>query len=267
MKKQIVIKGALAAGIMGVMALPVTQAQTVVDATVANGNWDAGTSGYPSFWTSNFSTTDDVLLGLSPTSTAGDFTAGGATSRASVTDGVLTTIPSNNNNLSMFQSVGTSAGTELTYALSQPSYLSAIQYYGGWTDNGRCSINFTVAYSTDNGATYTTLYDPTGGYYVTTGDPADTQTGGMSSSATTFGRQLGGLGPVANYVSVTDASGYLGGGAAITDLEFTFGSVPNGWSGLEQIVADGVPVPEPGTWALLSGGLLSLLAVRKRKAA
>jgi len=176
----------------------------------------------------------------------------------------------------MFQAVGTgglSGITSLTYVLSSATQLSAIQYFGGWTDDGRCSANFTVSYSTDNGATFTALIDPTGGFYQTYGDPGpDIQVGGMSGNTpfgiATFARQNGGQGPDANYVSITDTTGLIGGGALITDLQFTFGVGPegNGWDGLQQLTAIAA-VPEPGVCVLFGVGLASLVGLRKRKVA
>ena len=254
---------------IGFLSLPVAQAQTVVDATEANAVW-VSDSGYPSFWTDNFSTVNDVLLGLTPTAYTGDFTAGNSVTRTSVTDGNLYTVTTDNTlNEPYFEAVGSGAGTELIYALNQPTQLSSIQYYGGWVDNGRSSINFTVSYSMDNGVTYTPLYDPTGGYYYGTGDPPDTQTGGMSGSTpfgtATFARLLGGNSPITNFVDVTDESGVLAGGAEITDLEFTFGASPAGygWDGLEQLVA--TAVPEPDSMALLALGGMSLLIRQRRQ--
>ena len=270
MKKQTVIRTVLAVGTIS-MGLPVAQAQTSIYSTAASSTWNSTTvAGNPPFWTSSFSTANDVLLGLTPTSSAGDFTAGSSANRASVTDGSLIPVTTSNpSNLSSFQGVGAGAGTELVYTLSQAAQLSSIQYYGGWADAGRSSINFNVAYSTDNGATYTTLWDTSGGYYITYGDTPDTQTSGLSNSGNTYARQIGGAGPVTTYVDVTDASGDLAGGALITNLKFDFGSIPggNGWSGLEQLVATAVPVPEPSAYLMLGGGLLSLMALRKRTAA
>lgn len=166
----------------------------------------------------------------------------------------------------MFAGVGPDAGTRLVFDFAQASYVSSIQYFGGWVDSGRPSINFTVSYSTDNGLTYTPLIDPTGGSYSTKNDPADIQIGGMNESGTnTFTRALGGIGPVSNYVSVSDdASTYLENGAAITNVMFDFGTVPNGWSGVQELTAIGIAVPETGSATLVLSGVIAFLARRKR---
>jgi hypothetical protein len=273
MKKQTMIKMMVAVGVISFLTLPNARATTAVNAYADNGDSSTGPAGYPTVWTANFTTVNDVLLGLTPT-VVGDPTGGGYATRGSVTDGSLTTIPNGGSDYSMFQAVNTgglNGITSLTYILTSATQLSSIQYYGGWVDGGRPNINFTVSYSTDNGATYTSLIDPTGDSYFFN-SPSGDATGGMNDgNTTTFDRRLGGTGPVSNFVNVTDTAGNLGGNALITDLQFSFGASPflaAGWNGLEQLTAiAAAPVPEPGVYALFGAGLLLLMAFRKRKAA
>ena len=250
----------------GMSILPYAHAATVVSAQAANADHPPTPSSYPSFWTDNFSTANDLLLGLTP-AMVGNFGAYSNMNATTVNDGSLTAMPTSNaGDLSFLASVGPGAGTRLTFTLAQASLVSSIKYFGGWTDDGRSDINFTVSYSTDNGNSYTPLIDPTGGIYSTLGDEAaDTQIGGMNSGGTTtFTRTLGGGAPVTNYVNVTDDStAYLGNNAQITNLRFDFGDVRNGWAGLEELTVTGMAVPEPGTFALGLGGF-SLLLLRRR---
>jgi len=241
-------------------------AATVVSAQAANAQHSTD-SAFPSFWTNNFSTTNDLLLGLSPAATGNFDQPFGGMTLTTVNDGSLTAVPTNGANLSMFAGVGPGAGTQLVYNLAQASYISSIGYFGGWVDAGRCDINFTVSYSTDNGATYIALIDPTGASYATLDDPLDIHSGGMNSGGTTtFSRTLGGTGPISNFVNVTDnATTYLGNNAAITNLKFDFGSVSNTWAGLEALTATGVAVPEPSSSALVLGAA-GLCLLRRRRA-
>lgn len=286
MKNQSVISAVAAVGVIGMLPVSVAQAQTQVTSIAASQSWNSSAvAGDPPYWTSTpispgpspynnvqlwgFSTANDALLGLSPTTVVGTPNADGGEARASVTDGNLLAVPSSANS-SVFMAAGTGGGvTELVYALSQATQLSSIQVFGGWFDAGRSGVNFNVAFSTDGGITYNNLYDTSGGYYITYGDTGDNQTGGLSSNGTTYNRNIGGAGPITTLVDVTDASGLLGGGAQITDLEFTFGNNPagHGWGGLEQLVATSVPEPSSYVMLGLGGGLLSLMALRRRTAA
>jgi hypothetical protein len=259
------LKDLLVLGGTGLMALTSADAATVVTAIAANSSHSADAA-YPAFWTSGFSTANDVLLGLTPAAT-GAFNQATGMSVGAANDGTLSPVPANGDNLPMFAGVGPNAGTQLVFTLAQASYISSIGYFGGWVDAGRSDVNFTVSYSTDHGETYIALIDANGGSYSTKDDPTDIQIGGMNDSGTTtFHRHLGGTNPISNYVNVTDdATTYLGNNAAITNLKFDFGPVTNNWVGLEELTATGVAVPEASVWSLgLAGIALGLL--RRRRA-
>lgn len=253
-------------GTLAFFSATAAQAAVVVTAQAANKTHSVD-SGYPSFWSGNFPTAGNVLQGLAPAATGLFAQPFGGMNLAAANDGNLTTIPANGTNLSMFAGVGPGAGTQLIFTLQQATYISSIGYFGGWVDDGRSDINFTVSYSTDNGVNYTALIDAAGGSYSTKDDPTDVHSGGLNSGGTTtFTRALGGAGPISTFVSVVDnSSAYFGNNAAITHLKFDFGAVRNNWSGLEELTATGVAaVPEPGVWSL---GLLAVSAgfLRRRR--
>lgn len=196
----------------------------------------------PSFWTSNFNTTNDLLNGLAASSSTGDFTAESTSGASVLTDGLLPPISGGHSEMA---SVGGSDGTELIYTFASAVNLTDVQLFGGWSDNGRSSIDTNAYYSTDGGLTYNLIANED--------------------------KVNGGPGVIAFFVDFTPTTNtYLGSNANITNLKFDFdNSAPNGGQGMAEIVAHGVAAtPEPSTIALgLSGALVLGLCMFRRRLA
>ncbi|MDB6079254.1 MAG: hypothetical protein JWO82_3001 [Akkermansiaceae bacterium] len=220
-----------------------------------------GSNTNPDFWTNSFTTTNNVLYGLSATSSTGNFgVEAGSGAIGNLTDGISPlTKP-------VLATVGGTGGTQVIFSLLGPKQLSSIVYYGGWTDGARSDVLFNVSYSTDNGANYTLLFDPAAPHYSLVGDPARqnlTTVGTAGNDPTkTFSKWIGGDGAVTNMVTISDDTGTLAGGAAITNLKFDFFGGRNGYNGAMELAA--YTVPEPSLSILCAVGALAGVVRRRR---
>lgn len=247
--KQAFIKN-LTTVLASLLTISFAQASVITNNSHADGT--SGSTPLVAPWMANFTTVNDVLIGLSTgnggisnvTQGGGGFSSFGQQGPnagiGDINDGAVPGFTNVSGSFGMFASVGsTDGGLTMTFNLASPTQLTEIQYIGGWGDSGRDELSFSVSYSTDNGLSFTpydtVLYNPS--------------TTGLQSS---------------NFSDITDSSGTIGNGAVITNLQFTFNATENGYGGLEEIAAYGVP--EPSTIALgLSGALVLGLCLFRRR--
>lgn len=187
---------------------------------------------------------NNVLAGLLPSASVGDFTIERSGGLPVLTNGVFGELNNDGGptathaNLATFGDGGGS-GSTLTYTLATATVLSSIHIYGGWNDRGRDQQSYTIQLSTNGGSSYFDLtpvnYNP------------DIPAGQES----------------ANHVGITDNAGNLAGGQAITNIRINANATENGYAGLAEITAYAA-VPEASTTALLGAcGALALLRRRR----
>lgn len=199
----------------------------------------ANTPYSPSFSSGNVSSLD-LLNGLAPTASSGNFALENAAGLSALTDGTIDTAYGTGDEFANQDAYATAgngggAGTSVTYALGGAFDLEEIVIYGGWPDGGRDEQNADVLVST-NGVDFVSL---------------GATLGGNSGSLPT----VGGARPISHRNSITDDSGVLA--TSITHIRVDFGVVENGYAGYTEI--DVFEVPEPASLALLGlGGLLML---------
>ena len=176
----------------------------------------------------------DLINGLTPTSQAGIFTNEGALGVPALTNGtyVDTTVGSFATGEGGFGN-----GEFVTYQFATTD-ISSVVVYGGWADLGRDALNFSLQFSTDNGATFGSailsgLFNPT--------IPAAT--------------------PSATRITVSDNAGNLANG--VNAMRVNFLTTENGFSGYSEI--DVNAVPEPSSLFLLGLGSLAAMGIRRRK--
>lgn len=183
---------------------------------------------------------NDVLLGLTPTTSVGDFTVEGSGGTPVLTDGVFGPIFTGGGpphpSFATGGPGGIGAGSSLIYSFA-PTAIDRIVTLGGWNDGGRDTQAYTVSYGI--GGIFTTLatvnYDPTAG--SGTGVQIATQV------------ILDGFGVIAN----------------VDQLKFVFATAENGHQGYAELAATS-SVPEPSAFAALAGGGVMLLGFRRRSA-
>ncbi len=187
----------------------------------------------------------DLINGKAPTASSGTFNLELSGGSAVVTDGSFGSIQTGSqpaDGHGIFATVGNTAGTSLSYNLGANAAgyaISNITVLGGWNDNGRDQLSFTVFYSLVGSATFTAL--PTANFNPSV-------TGGLQS---------------ANRAVITDGSlpFFLTG---VDDIRIDFNATENGYSGLTEIDVYGAAVPEPGVSLLGALGSLTLLMRRRR---
>lgn len=182
-------------------------------------------------WTPD--TNNDLIFGLIPSSTNGNFNADGNLGPLSVlTDGLLAgDIVQGGANTweSQCVSLGAGAGTELIYTLpaNATGYnVTNIAVYDTWQDEGRDGQYYTVSYSTVSAPT---TYIPIATVYFNPG---------------------GNMTPSANQVMINNPSGKPLA-TSVGNIKFDFASpndasqFNNAWSGYDQIVVQGMPSATP----------------------
>ncbi|MFI4860822.1 MAG: PEP-CTERM sorting domain-containing protein [Phycisphaerales bacterium JB063] len=187
----------------------------------------------------------DLLQGLAPTASSGDFTLEMSTGVSALTDGSVDTFYGGGTAESgvhdAYATAGNTsgAGTSVTYTLASATDISEIVIFGGWNDAGRDEQDYSIFVSSNGGASYTLL------------GSVETNPGVQGQDVT----------PVSTRVSFTDdASSVLAAG--VTNIRVDFDAVENGYTGYTEI--DVFAVPEPGSLALL--GLGGLMLARRRRA-
>ncbi|HWD93316.1 MAG TPA: immunoglobulin domain-containing protein [Verrucomicrobiae bacterium] len=115
----------------------------------ANQSGLGGSTEYSPTWT--LATNGDLLLGLTPTSSAGNFTQEGAGGISFMTDGQIGVLPPEGNAGVDLATGGPQGGTSVVYTLPASANgwdLTNITVYGGWSDQGRDQQRYQVFYST-----------------------------------------------------------------------------------------------------------------------
>ena len=187
--------------------------------------------------------TTDLINGLSPSASAGNFTVEESGGLPALTDGSFGVIDRGATTAARnirFAVGGSGAGTSVTYTLPTPSNITSIEGIGGWQDNGRDQQAYSLEYSTAAApATFIPIgsvnFNPTG----TAGNP------------------------VAVRVRFTDDAGNLASNVSNFRVNFTQG-VENTYTGYAEFDVFGTPVPEPTALGLLAAGAVGLLARRRR---
>ena len=232
-----------AVAVCGVGLSSVAQADlNTVESDIAAGGapGDPFTPSFPSGGVLN----NDLLNGLLPVFSTGDFTREDSTGLSALTDGTFDTQWGDGTPASSHTAWATAgAGDSVLYNLAGPSALSEVVIYGGWNDGGRDQQSYEVFIST-NGVDFTSIGD------------VDTNPGLQGVD----------LGPIGVRVSFTPAGGGLFA-SNVTNLRVDFRAVENGYVGIAEIDAIGTTaaIPEPGTAALLGLGMVGLSIVRRRR--
>jgi hypothetical protein len=229
--------------------------QAMAAVIVTNNAEAAPAPGGASFTPSYVVSETDLINGLLPTDSAGDFTVEIAGGLPVLTDGAYGTItqpggaPDRTHGAFATVGGGGGTGTFVTYTLDTATNplgfdITRIDTYSGWNDSGRDQQLFAVSYSTvDDPGTFIDLAQ--GNFNPTV--PANTQS--------------------ATLVTVTDdALAALASGVGMVRFDFTGPPAPeNGYVGYAELDVIGSPtVPEPATAGLLCVGALGLLARRRR---
>jgi hypothetical protein len=186
-----------------------------------------------------------LINGKAPTASSGTFNLEQAGGSAVVTDGSFGQIRTGDqpaDGHTIFATVGNTGGTSLSYNLGANATgyaISNITVLGGWNDNGRDQLSFTIFYSLVGSSTFTAL--PTANF-----NPAIV---GSTQSA--------------NRAVITDGSVpfFLTG---VDDIRIDFNTTENGYAGLAELDVYGSAVPEPGVSLLGALGSLTLLMRRRR---
>lgn len=177
----------------------------------------------------------DLINGTAPTAQAGtswvNENAGGI---PVLTDGLYPTFFAPG-----YATGGQFAGTFLTYGFAITN-ISSVDVYGGWANNGRDELSFTLEFSSDGGTSF--------GSPIASGSwnpviPANT------TSATK--------------ISMSDNAGDLATG--VNAMRISFLTVENSWTGYSEIDVNGSAVPEPSGLLLLGLGSIAAMGIRRRK--
>jgi hypothetical protein len=205
-------------------------------------------NGVDPFTPSYVVSTSDLIQGMAPSASAGNFAAelsGGLPVLTDGTFGQIFTGVSGNHPAFATGGGGNGTGSTVTYALNTAASplgynISNITTYGGWNDNGRDQQSYTVAYSTAAApGTFINLTPVNFNPVVANG-----------------------LQSAVRIIITDDALPFLATGVAA--VRFTFDpSAENGYSGYAEFDVNGSPVPEPAALGLFSAGAMALLARRR----
>ncbi len=196
---------------------------------IISASTETGASPYLPTWTPE---TPNLIAGMLPSASSGNFTQEGAGDTPVLTDGSL----GYSGAVSMFANCGASGGGSLVYTLPNTlngSDVTNIVVYSGWGDGGRDGQYYIVSYSTVSAPT--TYIPITTVYY----NPSGTS------------------GAVANRVAISASSGApLASGVA--NIKFDFAGAPyassfdNGYQGYSEIIVQGndtaAPPPPPSPY-------------------
>lgn len=186
----------------------------------------------------------DLINGLSPSTSSGDFMLEASDGTPALTNGVyppLSTGTVGSHAGLATAGNGNGSGTQVTYLFSS-SNIDRVNIYGGWNDAGRDEQNFSIQFSSDGGTTF--------GAAILSGsfNPIFTDVAPRPQTAT--------------LVSISDNAGPLATG--VNAIRVNFLAVENGHTGYAEI--DVIAVPEPGSFAMLGLATVGLAARRRRRA-
>jgi hypothetical protein len=183
-----------------------------------------GTGAYTPIFPSGGPSSTDILNGLLPSASVGNFTRENSTGVAALTNGSVSTFYGNQTAESVHAAYATGAVNEsVTYALSGIYNLSSIVVYGGWNDAGRDQQHYNILTSTNAGSTFDFL------------GTIDINPGVQGTHVT----------PVSNRVAFTeDSLPNLATGVTHVRLEFL--GVENGYTGYTEIDVFGAQQFLPG---------------------
>ncbi|HEX4266011.1 MAG TPA: hypothetical protein VH597_16875 [Verrucomicrobiae bacterium] len=202
-------------------------ASATLTVTTANQLGTANVWPFTPTWVVN--TNGSLIAGMVPTATNGNF--------SQEIPGRSPNYPTVNTNLTLnkivgnpapfttstnYVSVGQSAGSLLVYTLpvSANGYnLTNVTVFGGWADNGRDMVSFTLLYSTvDNPTTFKFLTN------------------------VAYNPSIAGNTASANQVTISDSlGGSIAANVAAVRFEFTYPGVENGFGGIAAITVGGTP--------------------------
>jgi hypothetical protein len=171
-------------------------------------------------------TNASLIAGQSPATALGNFDqenqAGDRNANSVTANTDLTLNKSGGTTSTNYVTVGYNGGTSLIYTLPTTANgynLTNITAYGGWADNGRDALGFTVLYST--------VADPDNFVYLTTVNYNPTVPGNT---------------PSANRAIINDSlGGTIAANVAAIEFDFTTPHVENGYTGLGTITVGGTP--------------------------
>lgn len=205
-----------------------TQAALVI--TTDNQHGSAGVYPFTPTWTQ---ATDSLIAGLAPSSASGNFandltnrnvntlTAGGSLAISTLPGNAGPDPIGNTTTSSNYVSCGRSGGTQLVYTLPSPGTygynLTNITVFGGWADNGRDAVEFTVWYST---VANPTQFKPL--------------------AFVNYNPSVAGGTPTANRVMFTDSAGsFIAPNVAAIMFDFLTPWGENNWGGVAAITVEG----------------------------
>jgi hypothetical protein len=169
-------------------------------------------------------TNNSLIAGLAPTTTAGNFsqelTGRSPNSLTVNTDLQIRIIQPSTTTDTNYVTCGQNAGTLIIYTLAASAHgfnLTNITVYGGWANNGRDQLGFTVLYST--------VANPESFIYLTTVNYNPSVPGSTAS---------------ANRAIINDSlGGVIAANVAAVEFVFTTPQVENGYTGYSAITVGG----------------------------
>jgi len=227
MKKLTLLKRNFIHGLAG-LALLVFAGSASATLTITTSNQLGTANVWPFTPTWVVDTNDSVIVGVAPTTARGNFSqeivgrnAASLTANTNLTLNKVTGT-SGSTTSTNYASVGQNAGSLLVYTLPAAANgynLTNVSVYGGWADNGRDEVSFTLLYSTvDSPATFK---------YLTTVRYNPSVPGSTAS---------------ANLAVINDsAGGAIAANVAAIEFDFTYPGVENGFGGLAAITVAGTP--------------------------
>ncbi|HEY7118187.1 MAG TPA: hypothetical protein VH475_16475 [Tepidisphaeraceae bacterium] len=238
---------------VGLMAVGLLSVRAMGAVNVATDFQTASAPSLPSYTPPYTVSTSDLINGMSPSASAGDFGVEISGGLPALTNGAYEDItqtggaPDRTHGAFATAGGGSGTGSTVTYNLntgaSPGGYnLSNITVYGGWNDSGRDQQAYTVQYATvASPGTFVDLatvnFNPT--------VPDNTQT--------------------ANRVIISETTlPFLATGVAAVRFNFS-PSTENGYSGYAEIDVNGSAVPEPGLFGLIGALGAMGLGIRPRR--
>lgn len=214
----------------------VASASGVHAATVVTASQTNGTNSLPHTY---MPSSTDLLTGLTPTTSMGNFTQEGAGGAGVLNNGSFTSPITRDGGgpfpFGTFATGGNAGGTQLIYTLTTPANIGIIDVYGGWQDGGRDQQSYSIFFSTSLAPLTFNLL----------------QTVDFNPAGTGF--------PQVTRVTISDPSGTLA--TDVAALRFDFNATENGYAGYAEI--DVFAVPEPSSLTLL--GLSAVALLRRRR--